>query len=90
MNKIQPKTMTYYELSEIMDEMENKGFMKRKAFWREYVIEWGVSNDTVFWLGFNYFSQTKREEDFKEYFEEVNKLLGLPLENNGIHVHVSW
>ena len=88
MKTIQPKTVEYYELEEIMIEMEKRGFMTRRKFWRNYVLKWGVTGDTIFWLGFDYFSKTEEEEDFKEYFEGVNKLLGLPLENNGIRVSI--
>lgn len=90
MMPIQPQTMTYYELKDIMEEMEKRGFMKERKFWRDYVCEWGVSNDTYFWLGFSYYSSTDKEEEFKEYFDEVNRLLGLASDNDGIMVHVSW
>lgn len=90
METIKPKTLEYYDLSEIMKTMESNGYMKERKFWLKYVTEWGVSNGTYFWLGFDYYSHTDKEEDFKEYFDEVNRLLGLPKSNDGIMVKVSW
>lgn len=90
MHKIQLKTVAYYNLHEIMEEMERRGFMPKRKFWHGYVCEWGVKNDTIFWLGFNYYSDTPTAEQYKEYFDEVNKILNLPPDNDGIMVEVSW
>jgi hypothetical protein len=90
MGIIEPKIITYYDLNDIMIEMEKRGFMTKRDFWRDYVTEHGVSNDTIFWLSFEYYSYTDKSDKYKEYFEGVNKLLGKPLDNNGIMVEISW
>lgn len=90
MDKIQLKTVQYYDLHEIMKQMEQRGSMPERNFWHNYVCEWGIKNDTIFWLGFNYYSHTDKAEEYREYFNEVNKLLNLPPDNNGIMVKVSW
>lgn len=90
MSTIPVQTVSYYDLHAIMKEMEHRGFMGQRKFWKDYVCQWGVTNDTIFWLGFDYYSTTDKNETYKKYFDEVNKLLNLPPENDGIMVKASW
>lgn len=90
MDIITPQTVSYYDLHEIMKEMERRGYMSQREFWRNYICEWGVNNNTIFRLGFNYYSCTEKEQEYKKYFDEVNKILNLPSNNDGIMVSVNW
>ena len=85
-----PKTVGYYDLFEILKEMERMGHKTEDEVWKDYICEWGIKNDTIFWLGFEYYSYTEKEEEYKDYFNKVNNLLNLPKENDGIMVKVSW
>ncbi|ANY29353.1 hypothetical protein [Bacillus phage PK16] len=87
---IELKAISYYELDDIMKEMERRGFMPKRKFWQDYACEWGVNNDTIFKLGFKYYEFHEKEEMYREYFTEVNRMLGLPLDNESIMVRVSW
>ena len=91
MTTIKPKTMEYYDLVEILEAMENNGYMSMKKFWKDYMT-WGVENHSIFFLGFRKydFVKVKNANEFRKYFIEVNKLLGLDENNGGIMVKVSW
>ncbi|AFQ96460.1 hypothetical protein [Bacillus phage vB_BceM_Bc431v3] len=88
--EIKQKTISYYELNDIMKEMESRGFMSKREFWRDYATEFGVNRGAIAWLGFDYYQYSSKEEKYKVYFEEVNRLLGLPETNNGIMVKTDW
>lgn len=89
-DNLTPKTVTYYDLIPLLEEMERQGFKHYRKVWREYICEWGATNDTIFYLGFKYYSHTEDEQEWKEYFSELNLLLGLDPANDGIMVKVSW
>lgn len=87
---IQKKTVDYYDLFEIMYVMECNGYMSKDKFWSNYATEYGVNNNSIFWLDFGYYACTDKECIYKEYFVGLNKLLNLPDDNDGIMVETSW
>lgn len=118
MDSLSPKTVTYYELIPLLKAMEESGYLDYKTVWREYISEYGVTNDTMYWLGFEYYKyygdgckcdECYYKEDgdiecdcceeckkqcistkYADYFKNLNILLDLPKDNDGIQVHVSW
>ncbi|WP_218014783.1 hypothetical protein [Bacillus sp. Marseille-P3800] len=87
---IEKEVAEYYDLLNLLEVMEKRGYKKKDEVWDKYICEWGVSNGTIFWLGFDYYSYTEKEEEYKEYFKGVNKLLGLDESNDGIMVNAFW
>jgi|GEM_PF-5724600 len=91
---IKPKTLEYYDLLELLKLMESKGHLSKSYVLENYIDEYGLSSGTYQYLGFDYYkhSNTYKELDmeFREYFKELNILLGLPEENDGIYVDYSW
>ncbi|AMO25946.1 hypothetical protein Thu_165 [Bacillus phage Thurquoise] len=88
--EIKPKTITYYELNDIMEEMERRGFMSKRKFWQDYATEFGVDRGAIAWFGFEYYQYTEKGEVYKVYFAEVKRMLGLPEKISGIIVKTDW
>ncbi|AID17830.1 hypothetical protein JBP901_gp118 [Bacillus phage JBP901] len=87
---IELKTISYYELNDIMQEMERRGFMSKREFWQDYACEFGVNRGAIAWFGFDYYEYTDKEEMYKVYFAEVKRMLGLPEKTDGIMVKTDW
>lgn len=88
---MEKKTVEYYDLHDLLRRMENLGHLPQHNVWNGYIMNWGVTNDTIFWLGFDYYKSTpKLEPVYKKYFTAVNEMLGFPPENDGIWVRASW
>ncbi|WPF70137.1 hypothetical protein BCVP_CDS0109 [Bacillus phage BC-VP] len=87
---IELKTISYYELEDIMQEMEARGFMSKREFWKDYATEFGVNRGAISWFGFDYYEFTDKEEMYKVYFAEVKRMLGVPEKTDGIMVKTDW
>ncbi|AHN66631.1 hypothetical protein Bcp1_156 [Bacillus phage Bcp1] len=87
---IELKTISYYELDDIMKEMEARGFMSKRKFWQDYATEFGVNRGAIAWFGFDYYEYTDKAETYEVYFAEVKRMLGLPEKTDGIMVKTDW
>lgn len=90
-NFLNPETVTFYELIPLLEEMERNGHKSYEKVWDDYISQYRtLQNNTIFWLSFNFYSGTDKEQEYKKYFVELNKLLGLNLDNDGIMVKLAF
>jgi hypothetical protein len=80
------KNLPVYDLFELMNLMESKGFMSKQKYWQDYILESyniynGIYIDAYFGDG--------NDEELNKYHREVRNLLGISNEETVI-MKVSW
>ncbi|ATF13571.1 hypothetical protein A616_16775 [Brevibacillus brevis X23] len=81
------ETREAYDLFELMEHMESQGFLSKRKYWRDYVLEsyQTIGNDMYIEM---YFGEGT-DSEINEYHAEVRRLLNIDYDEN-VLMKICW